>query len=89
MGEKANRDLTEAISRTMAKDDIGILINLVSQLRDVAGEDGRHVTCQVPLADVHCKHWTGYGVDELCDAIEAKYANADGTKIPSANMTEF
>lgn len=89
--EMIKRELAEAaalLKDTKVKDDIRILVKLISQMLDECdGTSG--ITAEIPVATEHCKYWPEFRAGVLIDAIEAKYKDAPEMEIPAENLTSY
>lgn len=83
-----NEIATTVLSHTEPKDDINILIKLISQMLDEC-EGADEITAEIPVATEHCKYWPEYDAETIIEAMRAKYENAPEMEIPAENLTSY
>lgn len=82
------KEAMKLLEATKAKDDINILIKLISQMLDECeGADG--ITAEIPVATEHCKYWPEHDAGTIIEAMRTKYEDAPEMEIPAENLTSY
>ena len=83
-------NIDECLTVTKIGDDIDMLVNLVSQLRDIDKNNIlTEAVVQIPDPTIHQKYWRDINICDLCDALERKYMTASRVDIPKDFTTSF